>query len=333
MNENVIRSFLDAAGWSKGKRVTLAGDASNRRYERIHRQGQSVVLMIAPPERGEDVRPFISVAEFLRTNGLAAPEILAADPESGLLLLEDLGDELYARRLQHSPGQENELYAAAIDVLLRLRDVGIPRWARAYDPELMANLAALSCEWYIDDEAAKSAISGDLETILQNSLLAAQTMALRDFHAENLIWRSDRAGLSRVGLIDFQDAMLCHPVYDLVSLLEDARRDLGSGVREQMLHRYQEHSGLAREDLDLAMSVFGAQRNLRILGVFARLCLRDGKPQYIDLIPRVWNHLQRDLRHAHLADLKRIVDEAIPEPSDTVLETLRQECGTRSDKA
>ena len=153
---------------------------------------------------------------------------------------------------------------------------------------------------------------------------------LRDYHAENLLWLPDRPGLRKVGLLDFQDAMRGHRAYDLVSLLQDARRDVSRDTEILMITHYVDHWGGNPASFDTAYHVLGTQRNLRILGVFARLCLRDGKAHYLDLIPRVWGYLIRDLDHAALGPLRAIVHEILPPPTETVLQRLKSKCATRS---
>jgi hypothetical protein len=153
-------------------------------------------------------------------------------------------------------------------------------------------------------------------------------LALRDFHAENLVWLPDRAGVARVGLLDFQDAEAGHPAYDLVSLLKDARRDLAPGLEQEMIDRFLSRTGCDPERFAAAYAALGAQRNLRILGVFARLSMHFGKPHYVDLIPRVWAHLTASLRHPALAPLARRVADDLPEPTPDILASLKEQCAT-----
>ena len=145
---------------------------------------------------------------------------------------------------------------------------------------------------------------------------------LRDYHAENLIWLPEREGARRAGLLDFQDAWIGHRAYDLVSLLQDARRDVSEETAAACMRHYLDGSGLDAERFEAACAVLGAQRNLRILGVFARLAVTRGNPRYIDLVPRVWHHLERDLAHPALAEVRRILD-VLPAPTPSVLERLR----------
>ena len=322
----LIDAFLDANGWGAAARTALAGDASNRRYLRLARpDGTRAVLMDAPPARGEDVRPFTAIARHLRGLDLSAPAILAEEDGTGLLLLEDLGDALFARVLSHDPAMEPALYRAATDLLIALHRSAPPEGLATYDPALMADLATLALDWYRRGTtgAADAALRGRFQAVMEMHLRALPeldaVLIQRDYHAENLLWLPDRKGVARVGLLDFQDAMRGHRAYDLVSLLQDARRDVAPETARAMRAHYINTAGADAERFTTAFHWLGAQRNLRILGVFARLSLRDGKPHYVDLIPRVWAHLQTDLRHPALAPLANLVARCCPRPRPRIL--------------
>lgn len=331
-----LSEFLNQAGWGMAKRAPLAGDASNRRYERLTSgpDGMAAVLMDAPPDRGEDVRPFLAIARHLKGQGFSAPRVLAEDIASGFLLLEDLGDDLFARVVARAPDLEGPLYAAATDLLAQLHRAPLPEDLPSYDPALMASLACLPFEWYLPQngqsapEEESETFRAEIETLLAEHA-PPSVLILRDYHAENLIWLPDRQGCARVGLLDFQDAMIGHPAYDLVSLLEDARRDVPSSVQAQMYARYVERTGMEPEAFARAYALLGAQRNLRILGVFARLCRRDGKPGYLPLLPRVWGHLMNDLSHPALEALRERVLRLIPPPAPDVIARIAAECSPR----
>ena len=335
-----IAHFLDAAGWGQAQRAPLAGDASNRRYERLTQgpKGAGAVLMDAPPEKGEDTRPFVAIATYLAGIGLSAPRILAQDNAAGLLLLEDLGDDLFARVVADGRADETALYTAAVDALVDLHQNPPPADLAAYSPELMTAKAALAGQWYrggCDDcpavdpaNPAAKAISDAIAPLLARYASDTPVLVLRDFHAENLIWLPVRTGTARVGLLDFQDALRGHPAYDLVSLLEDARRDVPPALQDAMLAHYITRSGTAPDPFRRAYALLGAQRNLRILGVFARLSLHFGKPGYVDLIPRVWGHLQNDLSHPDLGSLAAAIAAHLPPPDRDRLDRLRDRCAT-----
>ena len=328
--------FIENAGWAAAQVSALAGDASNRRYLRLKADdGTTAVVMDAPPDRGEDVRPFVDIAGFLTETGLSAPRIIAQDVQHGFLLIEDLGDALFAKEMKRDPNLITPLYEAATDVLTHLHSVEPPALP-AYNSTVTVPLAALAFEWYQFgavgqvDTAAKTEFSAAFDAVIQQYDRDLSVLIQRDYHAENLIWLPERTGVARVGLLDFQDAMIGHPAYDLVSVLQDARRDVDNETENSMRARFVEQNSLNRDEFQQAYAVFGAQRNLRILGVFARLCLRDQKPHYVDLIPRAWNHVQTNLRHPALHEVARILNTALPGPTDDVLRTLKKKSGTCS---
>jgi aminoglycoside/choline kinase family phosphotransferase len=326
-------AFLHRHGRADWARALLAGDASNRRYDRLcdPATGRSEILMDAPPERGEDTGRFVAIARHLRAIGLAAPEILAEDGTQGFLLIEDFGDAVFARVLERAPDREADLYRAAADVLLHLHrhapPAGVPRFAVPMDTEFLT----LAWAWYrhdstgaLPDEARGAADL--LNRLLADHADAQNVLILRDYHAENLVLRPGLDGISAVGLLDFQDAMAGHPAYDLISLLADARRDVSDATRVQTVDHVLRHGDHEPETFRTALAVLGAQRNLRILGVFARLCLAHGKTRYVDLIPRVWAHLMRDLDHPALAPLRSRVLSDLPPPDPRHLQEMKARC-------
>ncbi|MHA6347218.1 aminoglycoside phosphotransferase family protein [Roseivivax sp. CAU 1761] len=327
-----VRAFLAAAGWEGAACAPLAGDASARRYSRLADGRGSAVLMEDP---GGDVGRFAALAGHLLGLGLSAPRILARDDRAGLLLLEDLGDGLFARLATAAPGREAELYAAAAEAQAVLhRHDPAPGLVRAA-PQHLAAMTDLAFDWYCPRatgerpraEACRAAMQA-LDEALERHAARCDVTVLRDFHAENLLWLPDRAGAARAGLLDFQDALAGHRAYDLVSLLQDARRDVAPATAEATIRRYLDAAGGEAAPFEAAMAVLGAQRNLRILGVFARLAARDGKTRYIDLVPRVWRHLEADLAHPALAGLAPRLAALLPPPGPAVLNALRTPCPT-----
>ncbi len=315
-----IAAFLAAAGWDAADRAPLAGDASARRYERLRLGAQSAVLMDAPPERGEDTRRFELMDRWLCDRGYSAPRILAGDHARGLLLLEDLGDALVARLLASAPDRERTIYAAATDFLSDLHRHRPPAFAAALNGPALGGLTALTPDWYLRGIGAASSAAAYALPELVKELYdrlnhATPVLSLRDFHSENLIWLPDRGGHARLGLLDFQDAVVTHPAYDLVSLLQDARRDLAKGTEEAMIARYVAARGFEMEGFTATYSLLGAQRALRIVGVFARLAQRDRKPHYLAYLPRVWAALERNLLHPELAGLAAAVRAGLPAPT------------------
>jgi len=331
---STISSFLEQAGWGDATRRLVAGDASNRRYERLERpEAETVILMDAPSEKGEDVRPFVDITNHLRSVGLSAPEIFAQDQKNGLLLIEDLGDDLFARVIRADATCELPLYQASVDVLVRLHASTAPDLP-TYDADVMTERAALAYDWYQRgalgsvDTLAKARFEARFHALLAPFDRDATVLIQRDYHAENLIWLPARKGVRRVGLLDYQDAMLGHPAYDLMSIAQDARRDVPVGMTDMMVQRYLDATGLDAGAFLAAFTLLGTQRNLRILGVFSRLSMHYGKPHYIDLIPRVWGHIQTNLSHPALFPIKPLIDAALPEPTPALLQKLKDQCAT-----
>jgi len=324
------RAFLQAAGWGAAPRRFLAGDASPRCYDRLGEDAHTAILMDAPPDKAEDIRPFVAMARHLRGLGLAAPEVLAEDAANGFLLLEDLGDDLFARVLERAPDEEGALYAAATDVLAHLQAAPPPPGLPDHSPGFMAGAAGLSHSWYARAVTAAVPDPEPLVAAMAQAMAAhctaAPVLVLRDYHAENLLWLPGRSGLARVGLLDFQMGSLGQPEYDLISLLQDARRDVDPGTEARMIARFAAVTGRAPDAVATACAVLGAQRALRILGGFTRLSLHFGKPGYVRLIPRVWAHLQRNLSHPALAGVRAAA--RLPDPDAAALQRIIDLCGT-----
>jgi N-acetylmuramate 1-kinase len=347
-------AFLKSAGWGDAARAPLPGDASTRRYVRLDRGGAKAMLMDQPqsaetpaapanatPEArralgynavarlaGADCARFVAAANFLRGQGLSAPEILAADPASGFVIIEDLGDALYADMVD--AGNEAQLYGAAADVLARLHAARAPAVLRpdkdlhAYDETALLAETDLLTEWFLPLALGRTAELDEIEehralwrAALAPVLKSDSVFVHRDYHAQNLLWLPDRAGAARVGLIDFQDAVAGSKAYDLISLVEDARRDVAPDIAAATTAHYldamaRQGTPVDAEDFRGQMAVMAAQRNAKIAGIFARLFKRDGKARYLSYLPRVWGYLNRDLDHLALADVKAWYDRTIP---------------------
>ncbi len=304
--------FLAQIGWAGAEILPLAGDASFRRYFRVVAPGRQAVLMDAPPPH-EDPRPFLSVAGWLRDHGFSAPEILGTDLDHGLVLLEDFGDARMREVVDAAPESEHRIYG---DVVTLLADLHRKPAAdlRPYAREELHREAGLFVEWYcpavelaVDVDGYRAAFDGAFAQISD----AAAVTVLRDYHAENIMLIDGAEGQKGLGLLDFQDALAGHPAYDLVSLLQDARRDVAPELEAEMRAHY---AAIAPEfaDFDTAYAVLGAQRNAKILGIFTRLWKRDGKPRYLSFLPRVWAYLERDLEHPALAGVKTWFDANVP---------------------
>jgi len=344
--------FLQQAGWGSAHRTFLQGDASPRRYERIKEKDRHCVLMDMPrmsdgpairdgkpysalAHLAEGVEPFIAMTKALQQLDLSAPQIFASQPEDGFLLLEDLGPRVYFDMAARGEDMTTPM-RAAIDVLVHLS-------ARHNDRQFTKNLDALALaaydgaalqievellpDWYwprIKNNAIAPADRTEFlqlwQPLWQHLEVGPRICALRDYHSPNLIWMPQRSGIARVGLLDYQDAVLGAPAYDLMSLLQDARRDVPQEVEAEMYSYYWQ--GLAqtkveydREDFDLSYAILGAQRATKILGIFARLAKRDHKPHYLAHMPRVRAYLERNLQHRHLKPLRQWFDHHLPQGS------------------
>jgi len=309
--------FLSGAGWGDAVVEPLAGDASFRRYFRVCRaDGASAMLMDAPPPN-EDPRPFLEAAHYLLGHGFRAPGVLAQDAGQGLVLLEDFGHRRMRDHLDDTPDDEAPVYRDAVTVLSRLHKVPAGPFG-AYDLNEYLREAKLFTEWFcvahglsVDDDGYEAAWREVMMPVVDSQ--GAGVTVLRDYHAENIMLLDDEAGFEAYGqgLLDFQDALVGHPAYDLVSLLQDARRDVAPELESEMLRHYLQH--VADKDTFLAdYARLGAQRNAKIVGIFVRLSRRDGKDRYLDLIPRVWDLMERDLAHPALAPVARWMDANIP---------------------
>jgi aminoglycoside/choline kinase family phosphotransferase len=314
--------FVARAGWADARASLLAGDASFRKYFRLRRAGGTAVVMDSPAAH-EPVGPFVRIGRHLLAMKLSAPEILAVDEANGFLLLEDLGDNTFARVLE-SGGDEAELYLRATDVLVALHgapDRGLLPGLGTYTGEALIEAAMLLPEWYLPAASGRATPSEEIEsyraawrTCLGHLPASADMLLLRDYHKDNLIWLPERSGVRACGLLDFQDAQQGHPSYDLVSLIEDARRDVSPAVQADCLARYIAATGLDGQDFRMGFALMAAQRHARVIGLFVRLLKRDGKPEYLPHLPRVWRMFERALKHDALEPLRHWVDRLLPPP-------------------
>jgi N-acetylmuramate 1-kinase len=316
-----IAAFLAAHGWGRAERRPLAGDASFRRYERLLLDGRPMVLMDAPPPQ-ENVRPFMAIARLLAEVGLAVPAIHAADAEAGLLLLEDFGDDTYTRLLARGE-PERQLYELAVDLLIALHR-GVRAEALKHVPpfDMVQALGEVErmLDWYwpaATGQPASAKLRAEFEAVWREVLLlwrrTPQSLVLYDYHVDNLMLLRGRSGVGAVGLLDFQDAMRGPRPFDLVSLIDDARRDVPADLADDLHRRYL----AAFPELDVAAfeaayAACGAERHTRILGTFARLSRRDGKHGYLAFIPRVWRQLEARLAHPALAPVAQWFQHHLP---------------------
>lgn len=315
--------FVERAGWAGAVVEPIPGDASFRRYFRLRRTDASepatAMLMHAPPPE-EDPLPFLKVAAWLTEQGMRGPAIYAQDAAQGWVLTEDFGNDRMRDWLDLHPDGERATYEAAVDALAQLhrRPAGpFP----AYDMPTYRREVELLTEWYapaagliVDGAGFVAAWDEALSPLVER--LSRPVTVLRDYHAENIMLLGNPAPstVKRApqGLIDFQDALVGHPAYDLVSLLQDARREVSLELEQAMLDRYTQRVG-ADADFLADYARLGAQRNAKIVGIFTRLYKRDGKPRYLELIPRVWAAMERDLTHPALAPVARWFAENIPD--------------------
>ncbi len=306
-------AFHAQAGWGEAAILPLACDASFRRYFRVvGREGQAVLMDAPPPQ--EDPRPFIAIAERLRQDGFAAPRILARDLTQGLVLIEDFGDLRVKEHLDVHPGEELSVYARAVDLLAELHRLP-PADLPPYDRGVYQREVGLLTEYYcpaVDLAVDVDAYVGAWDQVLPlvEKSASAPVTVLRDYHAENIMLIDDPTSHG-LGLLDFQDALIGHPAYDLVSLLQDARRDVPVAVEAAMLAHYRAIAA-PPADFDAVYAVLGAQRNAKIIGIFTRLWKRDGKPRYLSYLPRMWGLLERDLAHPALAPVAQWFAQNIP---------------------
>ena len=312
MRKSIVSQWLSTTSWGDWQRITMTGDASKRRYERLLDQnGKSVILMDAPPETCGSQERFVDIAVHLKSLNLLAPEILEWDDKKGLLILSDLGRHDFAQHLCTTPKDETKLYNAAVSVLRSLQSTPPPNGLTVMTPDIGVKMIGVAFEWAATDHSIDliTEITTRLRGLLHDVDPNPRILSLRDFHAENLIWRSTDHDNSRIGLLDFQDAFITHSTYDLASLLRDARRDVNPELLTPLLTQLAGESGNL-EDFRRAFHVMAVQRNLRILGIFHRLARQDGKTKYLSLIPRVWAHLQNDLATPDLIKLGHLVTKA-----------------------
>jgi tRNA threonylcarbamoyl adenosine modification protein YjeE len=346
----ILRQFLADTGFIDAKRRRMAGDASIRSYARLIRDDRVFILMNSPrrPDGpatydgksysaavhlAEDVKPFVAIDNGLRERGFSAPAIHHGDLDAGFLITEDFGNEGLVEG--DPPRPMAERYEAAVDLLAALHRQSLPDVLPltpqlsysipTLDVEAMLIEIGLMLEWYLPDQGVELRDAARVEfTLLWRDLLgkaatAPKTWVMRDFHSPNLIWLAERSGISRVGVIDFQDAVLGPAAYDLVSLLQDARVDIPEQLELALLTRYIKARHVADKTFDPAgfaelYAIMSAQRNTRILGTFARLNRRDGKPQYLRHQPRIWTYLVRSLAHPVLSQIRQWYSANVPPP-------------------
>jgi aminoglycoside/choline kinase family phosphotransferase len=301
------------AGWQS---QPLAGDASARHYARLTApDGQTAILMDATRDPPASTAAFITLARLLHAHGLAAPDILWHDEAATLLVTEDLGRLHFAEWLAGFPDDATTLYRAAVDLLPRIQSIPAPDLL-TFTPTRAAGMIAPLFDHYL--KHPPHTLQAEITGLLQEALSALpkdrERLALRDFHAENLIWRPHRDGAARVGLLDFQDAVIAPPEYDLASLLRDARRDVPGDMRSTLLAHFAKISGQDPDLVTRSTALWAVQRNLRILGIFARLAAQ-GKPRYLAFMPHIHAQIMADLAHPAAARLAPVLRRHLPAPA------------------
>jgi len=314
--------FLNNLKYTKAKRTLIAGDASYRKYERLLLDNKkTLILMDAPPEY-EDIKPFISIAKYLKKLGLSAPKIFHSDVVNGFILLEDFGDATYTRILNNNYNEE-ALYQLATDVLIKLHSSvdkkTIPDCIKIFSRERIINEISLINDWYIPlkgknhlNRSAKDEYIEIWNNLIPHSQSVKSSIILFDYHVDNLLLLEKRKSYKACGILDFQDATYGPITYDLMSLLEDARRNVEPQIIEKMKLKYlSSFPEINKEDFQVSWAIMSAQRHLRVLGTFARLNVRDNKPQYMEHIPRLWKYMDICLKHPALSELKHWINTNI----------------------
>ncbi len=318
------RAFWQQSGWDGAKEAPLAADASFRRYFRLtHADGRAAVVMDAPPEK-EDVRPFVSVGEILSGFGYSVPRLIAADEADGFLLLEDLGDTTYTRALAAGE-DEHVLYGLATDLLTDLAKRGLDGATGrmpSYSDEKLLQEAMLFVDWYLRpgvglevDDAARESFADAWRACLPAARCGAEVFVLRDYHVDNMMLLSDRPGIAACGLLDFQDAVIGPASYDLVSLLQDCRRDIPEPVISSAMERYFNAMPeiMDRQAFLSSYRVLGAQRHLKVFGIFARQTVLYGNHGYLVHMPRLWRLTLENLTDEALAPVREWIEKHVPE--------------------
>ena len=324
LREAKRRAFWQKAGWDGAQEMPLANDASFRCYFRLkHSDGRVAVVMDAPPEN-EDIRPFMSVAGILSGFGYSVPHLLASNETDGFLLLEDFGDMTYTRALAAGE-DEFALYSLAADLLADLAKRGldgVTGHIPAYSDKKLLEEVMLFIDWYLRpgvglriDDAARESFADAWRLCLPAARSAPDVFVLRDYHVDNMILLPDRSGIAACGLLDFQDAVIGPASYDLVSLLQDSRRDISNHVIESTMERYFAAMPeiVDRQAFLSSYRVLGAQRQLKVFGIFARQTVLYGNHGYLVHMPRLWRLTLQNLSDEALAPVREWIEKHVPE--------------------
>jgi len=313
-----INVFLESNQIKQKKIKAINSDASFRRYFRV----AGKILMDANPTVVDDLDAFINIDNLLINISLNAPKIYSIDKENGFLLLEDLGDNLFSKVLNVS--NEENLYKKAIDILVYLHGRDINQFSKNnlvenYSDEKLISESELFIEWYIKSHLSIKINENQINEfkeifskIITSLQLKYDTLVLRDFHVDNLVLQHSRSGLRQVGLLDFQDAVLGQSSYDLISLIEDVRRPISSELKTSLIKYFIDATGYNSEQLDNEMAFYSVQRNLKILGIFCRLSIRDQKSQYMKFNDNAWQFINNNLKNPLMIDIYKWLKLNLP---------------------
>lgn len=333
-NQNTkIADFLAQNGWQGAIITPLIGDASQRHYYRLqHPNKATAILMDTPIGSYDNPSDFVKIAQHLKAIGICAPEIYAKNIAQGLLLLEDLGDLLFPKAISASPQSESDLYQGAVDVLLHIEksppaldipDLSAHDWAVAASIVIDTYQSAIVAPKAVYSQASQT-LTKLIEQALSQYANSPRIMILRDYHAENLLLLPHKLGIGRIGVLDFQLAQMGQPGYDLVSLLQDARRDVPQEIAQKMVMYYAAKRNQHIDEISPALAILGVQRALRIMGVFSSLAIKHQKKHYLQFLPRVWKQLNTNLAHPALHQLKQACLELLSPPTPENIKLIAQ---------
>lgn len=329
LQESFLEEFFQGNSFSL---QPVTGDAGLRDYYRVISQGESFVLMDCPPSYA-DIDPFIKIANYINSIGLVAPQIHSSDQQNGFILLQDFGNQSAGDLVNDmsTDRQKLDFYKLTIDILYHLQQHTPPAYLPKYTNDLLLSELDLYIKWYVPHanggDLANSAVQEFYnlwQSILKERPQFTDSMVLRDYHVQNMMVLDKNnattpGSLASLGLLDFQDALIGSPIYDIVSILEDARIKVERSLATKVLEYFAAKAGLSYQDIMLEYSILGAQRNMRILGVFARKAIRDNTTSYLNFIPNVLKYIEYDLSHPFLSKLKDWTQENIKQ---TVYESL-----------
>ena len=315
---NQINNFLKNNQIETKNLIPIKNDASFRKYFRVDKK----ILMDADPNLGEDVGSFININHVLREFKLNVPEIFTIDKENGFLLLEDLGENIFSQILNSE--NEEQLYKQAIEVLVEIYKKNLNKFSNfnfleKYSVEILQDESQLFIEWYLKKYLKINITDTDIKNfkdiinkIFNNLDTKFEKLVLRDYHVDNLILQKSKLGLKQVGILDFQDAVLGSSSYDLISIIEDVRRPISKDLKNILIKYFIDSTGYDPNQLEKELAFYSVQRNLKILGIFSRLNLRDNKSKYMGYNDNAWKYIESNLNNPTMSDLKVWLKKILP---------------------